>query len=624
MNDVQHALKAMFHRREADLVSPSLPPPPTVRRRVRRRQITNTALAVLCVAALVGGSIVGLDRVIGSNEQTSPADPVLPVAPEGSRSVSLPRLSIAYPENWYLLMPGPGVDDNLLQLTNFDPGLAELDCDAGDRLPDGGVALHVRLGAPAEAVEVWPQDLGAVPGPAAPCGADQVLAAQWTIGDRAKNTALDLRYAATALVDADATPATREALTAAFGSMTFPADGQPQVRDPFGYPALVVDSMESARGPLALYVYEEGGPWIGVLGIGGLGAVQIGNRVPMADEAVTMDAQADGAVVWGTVSASVARAELFTIEGESFPAELVGLPPAIGGLGLQAVWGFVDRETRGRVTTLLYDTEGNVLNDHYPTAAQITVGEGTHPDGGPWRLYLEITNEGAGLSFEFERGGGGGGCCLEPLRGRDLRLSGYGSSSDQDEPAQIDGLASTRVATVTFVDRAGTEYDGELFPMPEEVLGPAQAFVIFVPNTGRIVGEVRAYDASGSVLATESIDPMGEPPGPTAEIDAVWSALRAARDSVGRYLTQTGSFAGITPEAMHELVPEVTFNASESAVANEVSLRGATARDIALVSTTTNGEVYCIAVNMDEGGGGNYRYGTQDAAAPEECRGGWE
>jgi hypothetical protein len=38
---------------------------------------------------------------------------------------------------------------------------------------------------------------------------------------------------------------------------------------------------------------------------------------------------------------------------------------------------------------------------------------------------------------------------------------------------------------------------------------------------------------------------------------------------------------------------------------------------------TANGEIYCIAVNIDEGGGGNYRYGTQDAAAPKECREGW-
>jgi hypothetical protein len=46
---------------------------------------------------------------------------------------------------------------------------------------------------------------------------------------------------------------------------------------------------------------------------------------------------------------------------------------------------------------------------------------------------------------------------------------------------------------------------------------------------------------------------------------------------------------------------------------------------IVTVSTTPppNGLTYCIAVNIDEGGGGNFRYGTQDAASYSECRGGW-
>jgi hypothetical protein len=35
------------------------------------------------------------------------------------------------------------------------------------------------------------------------------------------------------------------------------------------------------------------------------------------------------------------------------------------------------------------------------------------------------------------------------------------------------------------------------------------------------------------------------------------------------------------------------------------------------------GSIFCIAINIDENGGGNYRYGTQDAATYEECRGGW-
>jgi hypothetical protein len=49
---------------------------------------------------------------------------------------------------------------------------------------------------------------------------------------------------------------------------------------------------------------------------------------------------------------------------------------------------------------------------------------------------------------------------------------------------------------------------------------------------------------------------------------------------------------------------------------------------VVLVSATVGvqgsvGSTYCIAVNIDENGGGNFRYGTQRGASYEECRGGW-
>ena len=40
--------------------------------------------------------------------------------------------------------------------------------------------------------------------------------------------------------------------------------------------------------------------------------------------------------------------------------------------------------------------------------------------------------------------------------------------------------------------------------------------------------------------------------------------------------------------------------------------------------TGSIGQTYCIAVNVDDGGGGNFRYGLQDAGTYAECRGGWE
>jgi hypothetical protein len=167
-------------------------------------------------------------------------------------------------------------------------------------------------------------------------------------------------------------------------------------------------------------------------------------------------------------------------------------------------------------------------------------------------------------------------------------------------------------------------FEGALYPIPDRFIGPASALLIFVPGDVQIDGRVVAYDGSGAVLQRQPLSTgTDERPGPTPEIDAVWTALRAARDAVSRYLRQSGTLLGVMPEDMYALVPDVEFNASASAVPNEVSLRGATEREIALVSTTENGDVYCIAVEATEGGG-NYGYGRQDAATPNECHGGWD
>ncbi len=212
---------------------------------------------------------------------------------------------------------------------------------------------------------------------------------------------------------------------------------------------------------------------------------------------------------------------------------------------------------------------------------------------------------------------------MSPLGDKDLSQLGWSSSSDRSIPRDIEGLASTKVARVEYVHADGRVFEGALYPIPDRFIGPANALLIFVPGDVRIDGRVVAYDSSGAVLATQHTGPPGEPPGPTPEIDAVWTALRAARDAVSRYLREAGTLVGMTPEDMAALVPDVEFNASASAVPNEVSLRGATEREIALVSTTENGDVYCIAVEATEGGG-NYGYGRQDAATPNECHGGWD
>jgi hypothetical protein len=331
----------------------------------------------------------------------------------------------------------------------------------------------------------------------------------------------------------------------------------------------------------------------------------------------------------------VARAELRTVEGATYPATLVPLPPGLEAEGHQAVWGVATRATGDRVTTLLYDAEGDLLGDYVPLG-RTTVATGEDPEGGPWELYLEVTTDGTGLGFRFLQGGASGGCCLRPLRG-DFRLDG--SQSGSGEPSAITALASDAVTKVVFEATSGETIEGSLFPVPDPELGIPQVALVIVPRAIAVRGELVAYDDAGTELAREPLGDYREPPGPTPEIDAVWKLLRQARDAIGLWSSHhEDSLATFTLDEARTSIPEIASNASGPGkpVPGEVSisgveraggseLTGLSGWTVAIVSTTPppNGLTYCIAVNIDEGGGGNFRYGTKDAASYSECRGGW-
>ena len=83
-------------------------------------------------------------------------------------------------------------------------------------------------------------------------------------------------------------------------------------------------------------------------------------------------------------------------------------------------------------------------------------------------------------------------------------------------------------------------------------------------------------------------------------------------------------------------MPDFPWNAAgaREPVPNGVSIRGVAPAggseltgwsgwNVVLVSITPDLEhIYCVAVNIDEGGGENFRCGL-DASTYEECRGGW-
>lgn len=635
MNDLEQDLRELFEARTRDAGAPTTPAP-DVLKRARRREAATAFGAILGVLAIVAGSILGVRALVGSDVGPRPAVvPVLPNAPEGSRGVVLPYASLVYPEDWSLVADDPDRSENrVLQLANFQLGPGWIHCAAGADLPRGGVMLEVQLGARQEALPEWPTSLGFDPGGAKPCGAEGVLGASWTANGAA--------FSATGLLAPEATGEDVELMERAFASLAFP-EVAPQTEDLMGNWNLILDTTDSPAGPVALYAFEDlddgserGSYWIGIAGLAGshlLGASQITRDPPLSDENVTMNLDAWGGVVWGDVSLDVSRAELRTVEGATYPATLVPLPNTL--MDGQAVWGVLDAPTADRVTTLLYDSQGKALNDFYPTGPRVTIAKGDDSEGGPWELFLETTNEGTGLSFSFSTGGGGGGCCLRPLHGA-FQLDGWSSGSNGPNP--ITALASDAVTRVEFQTSNGTTVDGSLYAVPDASLGIPQVALVLVPSDMPLLGDVVAFDVDGDELGREFVGEMGEPAGPTPEIDAVWNLLRRARDAVGRMARPNDwSLEGLTLEEAMAAAPEIAWNVSGAGkpVPNEVSIRGVgpaggselagwSGWNVVLVSVTPDlAQTYCIAVNIDQNGGGNFRYGTQDAAAYQECRGGW-
>jgi hypothetical protein len=189
-----------------------------------------------------------------------------------------------------------------------------------------------------------------------------------------------------------------------------------------------------------------------------------------------------------------------------------------------------------------------------------------------------------------------------------------------------------------FEASSGTTVEGTLYSVPDESLGIPQVALVIVPSDVRLEGDLVAFGASGDELGREFVGEIGEPAGPTPEIDAVWNLLRDARDALGQLgKPNDWSLETLTSEEATAGAPEIAWNESGAGkpVPNQVSIRGVapaggseltgwTGWNVVLVSITPDlNHVYCIAVNIDENGGGNYRYGTQDAASYEECRQGW-
>ena len=99
----------------------------------------------------------------------------------------------------------------------------------------------------------------------------------------------------------------------------------------------------------------------------------------------------------------------------------------------------------------------------------------------------------------------------------------------------------------------------------------------------------------------------------TASSAQAQSTLAAAIQTAQLYFSEEGTFVGFTPEVATAREPSIAWNAGPSTV-NQVSIRGASATGIALVTSTSPGAFSCVAAD-----GPAVTYGTRDAATPAAC-----
>ena len=642
MNDLEHDLRDLLETKAREGAVPATPAP-KVLKRARRRQVGTVLTALVGTAAVVVGAIAGIQALTSTRPQPRPGG--LPEGDVAEDAIVLPFVTITPPDEWTVMAPAD--ETQILQLTNFDPefGTPCFEDTSAALPPLGAILLVERHPGSAEASDpMWPVALSEGGTGASACrgaqeetfGHPQLLTATWRIGSS--------RFVATAAFGGEAPEEVRRLTLAAFSSLQVVEGDEPQLASLDGSPSIALGSTDSPVGPLTLYAYrddfEGGTSWIGIAGPAGSGlggAGSIGDEIPTGDESVTMNLGAWGGIVWGDVSNAAVRAELRTVEGLTFPAELVPLPPSLSAEGHSVVWGVVEGATGERVTTVLFDADGNPINDNFPTAPRQLVASGTDPTGAAWEVYLTHDQMGDGISFQTETGGGGS-CCVRSLKAdQHLMLDSWGSNGHQ--PQNVLGFASLDVARIAYAHEDGSTFEGELFPFPGDVAGPMQLWVLFVPADLPVNGDVVAFDPAGSEVGREFVGDVREPTGPTPDIDAVWTLLRDARDAISVWASeQDNSLTTLTVDAASAFAPEIAWNASGQGkpVPNQVSIRGVAPAGgseltgwsgwtVVLVSTTPDlAHTYCLAVNIGETGGGNFRYGTQDAASYEECRGGWE
>ncbi len=155
-----------------------------------------------------------------------------------------------------------------------------------------------------------------------------------------------------------------------------------------------------------------------------------------------------------------------------------------------------------------------------PTDGQDRIATGSDPNGNLWSLtLLQVSGPGAETAVELELliGPIGASLPLEPLGDADLGSVGAVPPSATpvnappvaDLPTSVWGIASDRVVRVELRLDDGTTFHGELYAIPPGSIDAEQAFLFLVPIEGPMAGTVVALDARGEELQRRPVESLG-------------------------------------------------------------------------------------------------------------------
>jgi hypothetical protein len=257
-------------------------------------------------------------------------------------------------------------------------------------------------------------------------------------------------------------------------------------------------------------------------------------------------------------------------------------------------------------------------------------------DGEPWALRVTSSPQsGYGLSWGYENLGAGGGG-ISPMR-QGWIFQGYGGSSSPDYPDHdptrpplpigISGQVAVQAERVELRLERGPAVEVALYRLPDELIGPAKVFLLFVPgDTLLLAGDLIAFDGSGAELGREYFDlspvslfPKVLKESPPEAVE-VMKDLQLAGAVVGRYFNTHGSYSGLDLDSASAISSEVVFNTSSVAIPGEVSIRVSGPQSLVLASATADGAIYSACM---EGGPGGSVYGRNDTSDPQGCTNGW-